>query len=98
MLQDKSGEYDVKQEIRRLRGDYQRDLATTSDETHLTAILGILGELSPQARKAFDSAKANLLQQNVNLRLIEWTDIDQTIHARELPSDVSFDIRLNYES
>jgi hypothetical protein len=57
-----------------------------------------LGELSPQARKAFDSAKATLLQQNVHLRLIEWTDIDLTIHARELPSDVSFDIRLNYDS
>ena len=98
MLRDRSGEYDVKPEIRRLRGDYQRDLATIPEETHLTAILGVLGELSAQARKAFESTKATLLQQNVNLRLIEWTDIDSTIHVRELPSDVSFDIRLNYDS
>ncbi|MCJ7639673.1 MAG: AIPR family protein, partial [Euryarchaeota archaeon] len=98
MLGDKSGDYDVKQEISSLRGDYQRDLATMSEETTLTAILGILGELSPQARKAFDSAKATLKQQNISLRLIEWTDIDQNIHARESPSDVSFDVRLNYDS
>ena len=98
MLRDRSGEYDVKSEIRRLRGDYQRDLAATPDETHLTAILAILGELTPQARRAFDASKAKLRGQNIHLKLIEWTDIDQTIHAHELPSDISFDIRLSYDS
>lgn len=98
MLKDRAGEYDVKMEIKRLRGDYQRDLTTVPEEVHLTAILAILGELSDQARKAFNSAKAMLVEQNIHLKLVEWNDIYSTMHALELPSDVSFNIRINYDN
>lgn len=98
MLRDKSGNYDVKQEIKRLRGDFQRDLATDPQNAHLTAILAVLGELSPQARTAFKSAKADLAKDEIHLKLIEWSDIDQTIHALETPSDISFNITLAYDS
>jgi hypothetical protein len=98
MLQDKSGGYEVKPVVRRLRGDYQRDLEDVPEETHLTAILAIFGQLSTQAYTEFEASKAILKEQNVDLRLIDWTDIHQAIHAPETPSDVAFNIRLNYES
>lgn len=98
MLSDKSGEYEVKHEIRRLRGDYQRDLSIMPGEVHLIAILAVLGELSNQARQAFISTKASLAEKNIYLKLVEWTDIYQSLHALELPSDITFNIKLNYDS
>jgi hypothetical protein len=97
MLRDKSGEYDVKVEVRRLRGDYQRDLATDAQNTHLTAMLAVLGELSGQARQYFEAQKAVLAEQEVHLKLVEWRGIDQAVHAIQQPADIAFSIQLDYD-
>ncbi len=97
MLLDRKGEYDVKPAIKRLRGDYQRDYEADPETTNLTAILAVLGELSEPAKKAFASRRSALAKESVHLKLIEWYDIYQTLHARESPADVDFSIDIHFD-
>jgi hypothetical protein len=96
MLLDRSGEYEIKPEVRRLRGDYQRDLSVDAEYTSLTAILAVLGELTEPARMSFISQKNQLASQGVDLKLIEWQDIYQAVHALETPADIDFEIQLSF--
>jgi len=98
MLRDRKGEYDVTREIKQLRGDYQRDLTADPDSTQLTAILAILGSLTGPARTAFESRKAELGRANVRLKLVEWTDVYDALHALASPADVDFNIKINFGS
>ncbi len=98
MLMDKTGEYDVKPEIKRLRGDFQRDLAADPEVTQLTAILAVLGTLSSPAKKVFESYKNALSRSGIKLKLIEWKNIFHALHSLESPSDINFDIQINFDS
>lgn len=97
MLRDRSGEYDVKTDIKRLRGDYQRDLQSDQESARLTAILAILGELTGQARSTFEARRSALASEGVHLRLVEWTDIYQALHALDSPADIDFRVEIHYD-
>jgi len=98
ILTDRKGEYDIKPEIKRLRGDYQRDMAADPEGTTLTATLAVLGELTVQARKAFNSYKSSLLRDRIFLKLVEWQKIYHALHALETPSDVDFEITIHFDN
>jgi hypothetical protein len=98
LLSDRTGEYDIKPDIKRLRGDYQRDLTLDPEGTRLTAVLAILGTLSDQARAAFKSYKAAFQKNGIILKLVEWQDICHELHALETPSDIDFEITLHFDS
>jgi hypothetical protein len=98
ILTDRKGEYDIKPEIKRLRGDYQRDVTADPEGTTLTAILAVLGELTVPARKTFDSYKASLRSNRIFLKLVEWKDIYHALHALEMPSDVDFEIIIHFDN
>ena len=98
ILTDRTGDYDIKSEIKRLRGDYQRDISTDPEGTTLTATLAVMGELSVPARKAFESYKALLRKNRIFLKLVEWKDIYHAIHAIESPSDVDFEVKIHFDS
>lgn len=55
MLTDNMGDYDVKNSIKRFRGDFQKDCLADPEATKLIAILAVSGELTPQAKTAFIS-------------------------------------------
>ena len=97
MLLDKSGDYDVKNEIKRLRSDFQRDYQADQESTKLTAVFSILGELTDPARKAFEAKKNTLIKKGVILKLVDWRIIYQTLHALGSPADVDFEIQVNYD-
>lgn len=97
MLRDKKGDYDVKSVIKRLRGDYQRDLAADPESTNLTALLAVLGELTSPAQTTFQSYRASLAEEGIRLKLLEWKDIYQALHALESPADIDFSIPINFE-
>lgn len=80
--------------IKRLRGDYQRDRITDSESTNLTATLAVLGELTSQAKAAFKAFRKTYMSKGVSLRLIEWENLYQALHALDTPADVdvAFDI------
>jgi hypothetical protein len=98
MLTDRTGEYEIKPEIKRLRGDYQRDISADPESTTLTATLAVLGELTVPARKAFDSYKASLRKDRIFLKRVEWQNIYHALHALEMPSDVDFEITINFDN
>jgi hypothetical protein len=96
MLRDTSGTYDVKTEVKRLRGDYQRDNTADSESTSLTATLAIMGTLTAPAMTAFNSFRQQLANEGISLRLIQWQNIYRKLHSLESPEDVelSFDIHV----
>lgn len=98
ILQDRAGTYDVKAEIRRLRGDYQRDLKSDPESTTLTATLAVMGELTAPARSAFHSYRNQLARSGVALKLLEWKDVYDRLHALETPSDVNVSIDIHFHN
>jgi hypothetical protein len=98
ILHDPSGEYELKQEIKQLRGDYQRDLRDGDITTSLTAILAVLGELTEPARRTFASLKKSYAKDEVILKMVEWKDIYHSLHALETPADIDFDIRVHFDN
>lgn len=98
ILTDRTGEYDIKPEIKRLRGDYQRDMAADPEGTTLTATLAVLGELTDPARTAFNSYKASLRKDRIFLKIVEWQNIYHALHALEMPSDVDFEITIHFDT
>ncbi len=98
MLRDRTGDYEVKSAIKRLRGDYQRDLSADEEATHLTAILAVLGVLTEQARATFAAYRSSFAKDNVHLKLIEWKSIYDALHALRAPEDIDFKMRVNFDS
>ena len=97
MLMDEEGEYSVKDSIKQLRSDYQRDYKADEEATDLTAVIAIFGELTGPARSAFDSRRNSLSEKGYSLRLIEWQDIYRALHALDSPEDVDVALDLNFE-
>jgi hypothetical protein len=97
ILQDPSGEYEIKDDVKRLRSDFQRDLLLDAEAVRLTATIAVFGELTTPARAMFESHRSSLLKKNVSLRLIEWKDIYNTLHALASPADIDFEINISYE-
>lgn len=97
VLEDRDGEYDLNKPIKRLRGDYQRDKVSEPENISLTAIVAVLGKLSQPAKKSFEAAKSSYLERGINLKLITWEDIYNTIHSLVSPSDINFDLIANVD-
>ncbi|MCH7931345.1 MAG: AIPR family protein [Proteobacteria bacterium] len=95
ILRDPRGKYDVALNIKRLRGDYQRDLLADPDQTTLTAILAVLGDLTGPAKTAFHSKRDELAQEGIILKLITWKDISHQLNVFATPEDINFKITIH---
>jgi len=98
MLLDTSGSYEVKIQIKRLRGDFQRDKKADPESTKLIVIIAVLGELTPQAKAKFDAKKALFEKDNVYLKLVDWKTIYTKLHELDYPEDIDIGFEISYNN
>jgi hypothetical protein len=93
MLNDSSGSYELSRSIRQLRSDFQRDLRSDSQNTHLTAKLALFGDLTKPAKDKFRSLQKQYGKAGVSLQLVTWRDSCQKLHfADSEPVDLQINL------
>jgi len=100
-LLDKKNEKRVNDDIKILKTDFHREKELDNENDlkapQLVATLAIMGELTANAKKSFESYQSNLSEKGVTLKLIDWDVINDRINITEEFPEFSIKLKIDGE-